>query len=149
MREIEFRGKRKDNGKWVYGSLVIDNNKYYIVTQVNYPIPIDKYEVYDDDYSVMMYEVDPETVGQYTGLKDRNGTKIYEGDIVKQVFYRISSDEFGCKGFYEDIFKIRYQGRAFKYDWIRTNKIEMPKDYKEDYIEVIGNIVDNKELLEE
>lgn len=88
------------------------------------------------------------TLMQYTGLHDKNGKEIYEGDIVRQVSYKYSNDEYGHKGFYENISKVLYKGRAFQYEWIRTNGIEMPKDFKESFIEVIGNIYDNPGLLE-
>nr|DAV09519.1 MAG TPA: YopX protein [Caudoviricetes sp.] len=125
MREILFRGKRVDNDAWVEGLLIIIWGQYHIIQ------PNDE----NTAYPIIL-----KTIGQYTGMTDKNGTKIFEGDIVDfskrpdnggygAVIYDADETEFGIV--YDSI----YEGLGRHY-------------YSKD-IEVIGNIHDNPELLEE
>ena len=130
MREILFRGKRLDNGDWVYG--------YYVhigpvSCQRAYIIP---------EYASSLYvnEVDPSTVGQYTGLKDKNGKRIFDGDVAKVL-----------QGKDKDIAYVGFENGAFML-YPKTGNIYERTLWEYWYndwdVEVIGNITDNPELLE-
>ena len=129
MREILFRGKRIDNGKWIYGWVFGEKAKSIIELDKGY---IGKEGVESYYTSV----VTPETVGQYTGLDDKNGGKIFEGDFV---FF----EPFGT---HNNNRLIQYQHGAFLGKLIRngySDRILSPEMYI-----IIGNITDNPELLE-
>lgn len=129
MREILFRGKRKDNGEWEYGDLWCNPYGKRVVCIVS---PI------NDQGTTGGNEVDPETIGQYTGLTDKNGRKIFEGDIVERGG-RIWLVEYSNK--YGQFMMTTYTEEGIS--WSRSFDLIPP-----DWCEVIGNIYDNPELLE-
>lgn len=135
MREILFRGKRKKDGEWVEGNLFIPDN------------PDTPTQICIGTYTIRIcYEIIPETVGQYTGLTDKNGKKIFEGDIVKKyeelavVIFSLE-DVGSCGCCYSE-----FDGTGFM-----AKKIHQRFEYKNEYLsldsEVVGNIHDNPELL--
>lgn len=141
MREIEFRAKRKDNGEWVYGSLIRSDEFYGEIreTPKYYICPFEttfEYDECSDDSD----EVITETIGQYVGLKDKNGTKIFEGDILKQAPYMC--DENPCVVCYDT-----EVGSGIGFYLYTYCDRQVLSDEWEDF-EVIGNIYDNPELLE-
>ena len=126
MREILFRGKRKDNGEWVCGNYGFNDT---FTTENHYIFQNKAWEFF----------VDPATVGQYTGLTDKNGKKIFEGDIIG--FY--IDGKLVVDGFVE-YGQFNCTCCNGVYGWhIVAGDIRWVEDY-----EVIGNIHDNPELLE-
>lgn len=135
MREILFRGKRMDNGEWIEGRVFrLSEDQPPFIMMVN--------------WHGESHEVASETVGQYTGLTDKNGKKIFEGDIV-----RYEDAEADFEGYHDNVFM--NCGSVLLTPWngiIFTNRqtVEMDDLYVGETsidAEVIGNIHDNPELL--
>lgn len=135
MREILFRGKRTDNCEWAYGAPTKDNHGEMVMVKSTFEC-----DEYNCRGANCLY-VDENTVGQYTGLTDKNGKRIFEGDILRLAYHPE-----------EDVIIEWHDGR-FKF-----RKRNKPKDYgyeslccvqnTVDYLKVIGNIHDNPEMLE-
>jgi len=146
MRKILFRGKRSDNGEWVYGFYVLFGGKNIIMlsdtTELRPSEIFGLNELYE--YPVI-HEVVPDTVGQFTGLLDKNGNKIFEGDILKTEYSKVIC-EFGTGDFSNGCHS--YQGWCFtdleQDDSLRSNYND--SWYVQEY-EIIGNKWDNPELL--
>ena len=164
MREILFRGKRIDNGEWVYGGCVFTENKVCLI--------------YNQTHSIDLqgFTVEENSVGQYTGLTDKNGEKIFEGDIVRYYHHKKSlvpvtditpeedhygrDEESGLPLAYRTTKIIRYKGHVEldpicgmminlknRCEWWRNLNYE-DDSINSDRLEVIDNIYDNPELLE-
>lgn len=129
MREIKFRGKRLDNGEWVYGSLLMSEPQEKSLEPLHcFIFPLDK----------GYHRVIPDTVGQFTGLHDKNGREIHEGDVLlwgddnRQNQVVFSQGSFQMQR-YGGLAPLRY------HNLINSEAMNA---------EVIGNIYDNPELLD-
>ena len=145
MREIIFRGKRLDNGEWVegfYNHLPCGRfgaDEHMIQT------------VLENGKIGMLHDIDPSTVGQYTGLKDKNGQRIFEGDIL-----RIAKIADGLGGYYQPPLDypvnvvVKWDLCAWMWETLCDDKryISFPDAWCHYECEVIGNITDNPDLLE-
>lgn len=134
MNIIKFRGKRKDNGEWVYGYYIKNSEGRGFIVHSIYIDLIDNPSTAKP--GITCFEVVPETVGQCTGLKDKNDKEIYEGDICK-----VPEKQY-------EWFK---KGKTFEVEWDKGMTGFNPfrnHSYLENHCEVIGNIHENKELKE-
>lgn len=137
MREILFRGKSKKTNRWAKGELFTLRGSTTIFQK-------------ETDGSITQFYVIPETVGQYTGLTDKNGKKIFEGDIVHAVhksnYGGLKNTDFGIGVVkYCDSY---YGGASYEIDIIGKSGSRVFSASLEDGVEVIGNIHDNPELVE-
>ena len=144
MREDLYRGKRIDNGEWIYW------NRFGRLTDINgEPIRVEINTSALRPYAFYVNElplIDEETVGEYTGLTDKNGKKIFEGDIVKTWRNTIGKIEFGQ--YWDEEIEEDFYGYAWigKDEYGESITLSLNKCWNGH--EVIGNIHDNPELLE-
>jgi uncharacterized phage protein (TIGR01671 family) len=126
MREIKFRGKRLDNGEWVVGSYIEAENRDRSIAHQIIPYKA----------GLVVREVDPATVGQYTGLKDKNGREIYEGDIIGGSNGSINGWEWPFKS------EIKWNDEECGFNTPIWGDMDSTH-----YYNVLGNIHDNPDLL--
>lgn len=128
--------KGEFNNVWVTGNLIVSNGKYYI-HPVGNVINVEN----EIGRIIVMHEVIPDTICRCTGLKDKNGKRIWGNDIVK--------DENG------NLYKAFWQDNYYQFSWICIKSAKLPIgakwslwSFKSFEIEIVGNIFDNKDLLE-
>lgn len=160
MREIKFRGVKRGGKEFVYGYLFQDEFKSWILYEEGVQVKqSDSDGPAEYDSEVKWVNVDPETVGQFTGLKDKNQVEIFDGDIVETKFYPHYVKRISWQGPPDAVGKIFWDHSGFRFyfkgqnddryaDWydLAENAI---LDMSLKHTKIIGNIHQNPELLEE
>lgn len=130
MREILFRGKHMSGGVWCEGNLAVRKDCFCIITP-------------DDTPCGVYGQVDPDTVGQYTGLTDKNGKKIFEGDIIRAVL----PETVVCREYVWPLMAVAFSDGAFGV-WQSQREFTPLRSFATRVqFEVVGNIHDNPELI--
>lgn len=130
-REILFRGFNEKNNKWLYGYYFVNRGLHFVVDDETQTNPLVNWKD---------FVVKPDTIGQYTGLKDKNSKEIYEGDILEFTESHWFSYGIKYKGVvkYSDLgFVVYTLDDKFELGWISYNKT----------LKIVGNIHDNPELI--
>jgi uncharacterized phage protein (TIGR01671 family) len=146
-REIKFRGKQIYNGGWIYGYYGEKINKFFgendsFIIVPNYNAITDLSYFYD-------VQVDPLTVGQYTGLKDQNGVEIYDGDVLDVKLSPAYCERIDWEGKPDATGKVFWDLNAFELK-CKGDADERYADFVDinlEHSQVIGNVHDNPELL--
>lgn len=149
IRIIIFRGKRVDNGEWVEGYYYESKISGCFIISPKIKVRKKDGVVIKDSFKVA--EVIPETVGQYTGLTDKNGKRIFEGDIIRAITLDTGMECLAvvCFGnFIDENNGDEYIGFYIEFDGIKTTATQLAMEECKNRIEIIGNIYDNPELLE-
>ena len=154
MKKILFRAKRTDTGEWLQGYIIVaEKDAPYIIPSKSWAsAPRNSHSIYSSNF----YRVDPETVGQYTGLTDKNGTKIFEGDIIE--FEDLGEEGWEYKEGFDFTNRARITLENYRVEltrWYSDNSavLDDMENYYDCFIdmfkrcEVIGNIYDTPELL--
>ena len=136
MREILFRGKSKDNGEWVQGFYVCAGGKLHYIL-------IGKIHIVYGNVEFVKCIVDPSAIGQYTGLKDKRGQRIFEGDLVQAVLPKTTAQ----MGFTWPIMPVVFRDGTFGLLDHRDEVTPFRSFAPRVTFEVLGNIHDNPELM--
>lgn len=131
-----FRGKRIDNGEWIVGSLIVDKHQHIETGE-----QIEIIGIYPSEYKDFSKRIDPSTICQCTGLKDKNGKLIFENDILSgHIDVEFPEDETRKR--------VVWHENGWCTNEPGCDDYEELDDFDSENFEVIGNMIDNPELLE-